>query len=70
MERIESQNANSKELAKQALSWIICAKKPLTKSELQHALAIEADEIQLDEENLCQVEDVVSAYAGLVTVDE
>jgi ankyrin repeat protein len=70
MKRIESQDANSKELAKQALSWIISAKKPLTTSELQHALAVEADEPQLDEENLCHVEDVVSACAGLVTVDE
>ena len=31
---------------------------------------MEANEPQLDEENLCQVEDMVSACAGLVTVDE
>src|SRR5277367_5976341 len=70
MERIEGQAADSEELAKQVLSWIACAKRPLTTSELQHALAVEAKEPQLDKENLCQVEDIVSVCAGLVTVDE
>jgi hypothetical protein len=69
MERIKGQTADFEELAKQILSWIICAKKPLTTLELQHAIAIEAEEPQLDEENLCLVEDMVSVCAGLVTVD-
>lgn len=30
MQRIESQIQDSRELAKQVLSWIICAKRPLT----------------------------------------
>jgi hypothetical protein len=70
MERIESQAADSEELAKQVLSWIACARRPLTTSELQHALAVEVDEPVLDEENICQVEDMISVCAGLVTVDE
>jgi ankyrin repeat protein len=70
MKRIESQAADSKELAKQALSWIICAKRPLTTSELQHALAVEVGDSELDKENLPQVEDMVSVCAGLVTVDD
>ena len=70
MERIEGQLADEEELAKQALSWITCAKRPLTASELEHALAVEPEESQLDEENLCRVEDIVSVCAGLVTVDE
>ena len=41
MERIEGQLADEEELAKQALSWIACAKRPLTTLELEHALAIE-----------------------------
>ena len=70
MERIESQAADSKELAKQVLSWIICAKRPLTTSEIQHALAVEVGDSELDKENLPQVEDMVSVCAGLVTVDD
>jgi ankyrin repeat protein len=70
MERIEGQLANEEELAKQALSWITCAKRPLTTSELEHALAVEIGESQLDIENICRVEDIVSICAGLVTIDE
>jgi hypothetical protein len=70
MERIEGQIKNSRELAKQVLSWITCAKRPLTTSELRHALAVEVGEFKLDEENLPEIEDVLSVCAGLVTVDE
>src|SRR6185503_5211905 len=49
---------------------IICAKRPLTTSELQHALAVEVGEQELDIENLPQIEDMVSVCAGLVTVDK
>ena len=70
MERIKSQIADSQELAKQALLWITCAKRPLTTSELQHALAVEIGESELDDENLPELEHVVSVCAGLVTVDE
>jgi hypothetical protein len=70
MERIEGQLADEEELAKQVLSWITCAKRPLTTSELEHAIATEAGEPQLDPENFCRLEDMVSACAGLVTIDE
>jgi ankyrin repeat protein len=70
MERIEGQLSGEEELAKQALLWITCAKRPLTTSELEHALAVEIGQSQLDEQNLCQVEDIVSVCAGLVTIDE
>jgi hypothetical protein len=70
MERIEGQIADLKELAKQVLAWITCAKRPLTTLELQHALAVEIGESKLDEENISEIEDIVSVCAGLVTVDE
>ena len=69
MERIGGQIAASKELAKQVLSWIICAKRRLTTLELRYALAVELGETKLDEENLPEIEDLVSVCAGLVTVD-
>jgi hypothetical protein len=70
MERIEGQLMDEEELAKQVLLWITCAKRPLTTSELEHALAVEPEESQLDEENLCRAEDMVTVCAGLVTIDE
>ncbi|KAF4943282.1 hypothetical protein FSARC_14963, partial [Fusarium sarcochroum] len=70
MERITGQDLDSQELAKQVLSWVICAKRVLITSKLQHALAVEVGELELDEENLPQIEDMVSVCAGLVTIDE
>ena len=69
MERIEGQLADEEELAKRALSWITCAKRLLTTSELEHALAIELGELQFDKENLSPIEDIVSVCVGLVTVN-
>jgi hypothetical protein len=70
MERINSQVIDFKELARQVLSWIICAKRPLTTLELQHALAVEVGKTKLNKHNLPEIEDMVSVCAGLVTVDE
>jgi hypothetical protein len=70
MERIEGQVTDSQKLAKDVLSWITYAKRPLTTSELRHALAVEISESELDEENLPEIEDMVSVCACLVTVDK
>lgn len=69
MERIKGQKPGFCQLAETVLTWIICATRPLTTSELQHALAVEVGERELDEDNIPQVEDMVSVCAGLVTVD-
>ncbi|KAK4205934.1 hypothetical protein QBC37DRAFT_162144, partial [Rhypophila decipiens] len=70
MDRIEGQLKDQKELAKQVLSWITCAKRPLSITELQHALGVEVGETELDADNIPLVEDMISVCAGLVTVDE
>ncbi|UKZ78861.1 hypothetical protein TrVFT333_006607 [Trichoderma virens FT-333] len=70
MKRIEHQGPESVKFAKTILSWISCAKRPLTISELRHALAVEIGESRLNEKDLPQVQDLVSVCAGLVTVDE
>ena len=69
MKRIEGQVKDQEELAKQVLSWITCAMRPLTTSELRHALAVEVGQADLDKENLPEIEDMVSVCAGLVTID-
>ncbi|PVH99572.1 purine and uridine phosphorylase, partial [Periconia macrospinosa] len=70
MERIKGQAREAEELAMQVLSWVTCAKRPLRRSELRHALGVEMGNLKLDEENIPEIEDVVSVCAGLVTVDE
>ncbi|QYT05611.1 Ankyrin repeat protein [Trichoderma simmonsii] len=68
--RIQDLDSDSKELAWLVLSWITCATRPLATKELQHALAVEIGKAELDEENLVQIEEMVSVCAGLVTIDE
>ena len=44
---LKARLTDQEELAKQVLSWITCAKRPLTTSELQHALAVELGDLNL-----------------------
>ncbi|KIN08971.1 hypothetical protein OIDMADRAFT_70903, partial [Oidiodendron maius Zn] len=70
MQRIESQNDDDKQLAKQVLYWISYALRPLTVEELQYALAVEPGESKLDEDNIPDEELLTSLCAGLVIVDK
>ncbi|KAJ5426390.1 hypothetical protein N7465_001460 [Penicillium sp. CMV-2018d] len=69
MTRIQGQLGEQTELAMQTLSWLACARRPLTSLELQHALAIEKGESSIDEENMPEVEDILAVCAGLVTIE-
>ncbi|KAK8000389.1 hypothetical protein PG990_012989 [Apiospora arundinis] len=70
MTRINGQIPDQKLVAHQTLSWVICAKRPLKTIELQHALGVEPGEPNLDEDNLPDLQDVVSNCCGLVTIDD
>ncbi|KAF7556652.1 hypothetical protein G7Z17_g1186 [Cylindrodendrum hubeiense] len=70
MDRIKNQSPGFQKLALVVLSWITCARRPLTTAELQHALAVEVGDTCLGEDNLERIERMVSVCAGLVTVDE
>ena len=70
MKRIDGQEEDFRELAKQVLSWVTHAKRPLTTVELQHALAVRDGAVELDEDFVPEVEDLVSVCAGLIIVDE
>jgi hypothetical protein len=70
MKRIDGQMPGFQILGRKVLSWITCAKRPLTALELQHALAVNIGDIQLDSNNIRDVEDMVSVCAGLVTLEE
>ncbi|KAI3545393.1 hypothetical protein CSPX01_05037, partial [Colletotrichum filicis] len=70
MKRIESQPSEHIELAFNILSWITGAKRPLEVRELQHALAVEEDGVEIDQDNITPVETMVSVCAGLITVND
>ncbi|KAJ7271010.1 ankyrin repeat-containing domain protein [Mycena rebaudengoi] len=69
MDRINAQNKDDREIARRALIWVANAKRPLTVSELQEALAIEPDSKALDVDGLLDIEIILSVCAGLVIVD-
>ncbi|KAJ6437561.1 alpha-1,2-mannosidase subfamily [Purpureocillium lavendulum] len=69
MRRIQGQRPRLKELAMEVLSWITFAKRQLTTSELQHALATKTGKLELDYGDLPDIGDMVSVCTGIVTVD-
>ena len=70
MKRINGQEEGFRALAKKVLSWVTHAKRQLTTTELQCALAVRHGAVELDEDFVPAVEDIVSVCASLVTVDE
>jgi len=69
MKRIEDQDEDDRELAWKILSWIALASRPLKKTEIQHALAVEVGDNTFDDLNIPDDELLTSLCAGLVTVD-
>lgn len=69
MDRVLSQYPGVVTLAKEALSWIVYAFRPLQIQELQHALATRAGDPDFDEEALPRAEYLLSICAGLVIID-
>ena len=68
VERIDNQDPRRHRLAKDTLSWIICARRPLTTLELRTALTIELGQCDFKDEDLYDLEEIVSSCAGLITV--
>jgi hypothetical protein len=70
MSRILTQDQDSVDLAIRILSWLTYTKRPLRVIDLQHALSIDGDSTQIDEEALPDEVSLVSVCAGLVTVEQ
>ncbi|KAF8132702.1 ankyrin repeat-containing domain protein [Mycena galopus ATCC 62051] len=70
MQRIDAQNKEDRRTAHLTIIWVANAKRPLTIKELQVALAIEPDMQQVNEENLMDIDIILSVCAGLVIVDK
>ncbi|KAH9898943.1 ankyrin repeat-containing domain protein [Xylariomycetidae sp. FL2044] len=69
MKRIMDQDEDSRDMAESMLALIVCGCEPPSLKELRYALAVEPDTSDLDEENIPDIDDMISVCAGLVTVD-
>ncbi|KAI1774254.1 heterokaryon incompatibility protein-domain-containing protein [Hypoxylon cercidicola] len=56
--------------AKEVLSWILVARRPLTIKELQHALVLEPSKIPVDKWQLIHPSTIASTCGGLVVVEQ
>ncbi|KAL8949471.1 MAG: hypothetical protein Q9222_004419 [Ikaeria aurantiellina] len=70
LKRIEDQSEEECQLAKKALSYIFCARRPLRLNELRHALATEPEDTEIDDSALLEPEILLNISAGLIRVDE
>jgi ankyrin repeat protein len=70
MDRVQNQDDSPKRLAIQTLAWIFHARRPLTITELLHAMAVRPAKSTLDESYIPNVEVLLSVCAGLVRLDE
>ncbi|CAF9940730.1 hypothetical protein IMSHALPRED_002143 [Imshaugia aleurites] len=70
IKRIEEQPEEDSQLAKRALSYIFCAKRPLNVEELRHALAVEVEDTELDETAFPETETLLNISAGLISIDQ
>ncbi|KAH6891489.1 ankyrin repeat-containing domain protein [Thelonectria olida] len=69
VKRIESQSPARRELAFKAISWITQAQRRLKAVELLHALAVEQDEDEFDEDNIPDIQLTLGVCVGLVVRD-
>lgn len=70
LDRINSQVREPRMLAQNTLTILVTARRALAPQELCHALAVSLETEQVDnDEDVREIEDVLAACAGLVTVD-
>ena len=70
MRRIEAQKPGMRLIAQKALGWITYAKRLLSVDELRYAIAVQRGHSHFNEEDLSDIDDIVSACGGLITVDQ
>ncbi|KAF8857794.1 hypothetical protein BDZ45DRAFT_550651, partial [Acephala macrosclerotiorum] len=66
IERIESQNQDSRNIAEGIFTWLTFALRPLTMTELQIALAVEPGKKSFDEDGIVDREYMLTVCMGLV----
>ncbi|KAE9368922.1 hypothetical protein N431DRAFT_318894, partial [Stipitochalara longipes BDJ] len=70
MQRIINQEEDHRRIALKTLAWVTHAFRPLSLRELQHALAVEPGDSELDDELLMDGQSITALCAGLVIIDK
>lgn len=70
MERIRSQDQDHAKLADEALAWVVRAKRPLRSLEFLHAFEIDAEIVEFGDEDLHDIDLIISLSAGLIVEDK
>jgi hypothetical protein len=68
--RVITQNPQQAELGERILLWVVHTTRPLRKQEMQHALAVDEGDEELDLESLLDAGSLTSFCAGLVVINE
>ena len=69
-QRIENQSKQAREIAFNVLKWLSNVRRPITMSELQHALAVEPHTNFFDPEGIVDQKYILSVCKGLITLDD
>ncbi|EXJ57084.1 hypothetical protein A1O7_07428 [Cladophialophora yegresii CBS 114405] len=69
IQRISNLSVTRRDLAFRILMWLSHARRPLSPSELQHAMALRLEDTDLDRDNFPSVRTLVDCCCGLVEVD-
>ena len=69
MARIAEQGKHSSMVVKTALSYIFCARRPLSIDELLHAMSVEGGETELCEDAIPDIQSLLSRSVGLIRTD-
>ena len=70
IDRIKGQSQEYWQLARQVISWIFYAKRPLKISELREMLAVEPEDTKFDPFGLHERDLILEVCCGLVSIDE
>ncbi|KAJ7578099.1 hypothetical protein C8J56DRAFT_716149, partial [Mycena floridula] len=70
MRRIKAQGEDDSTLAHQVFMWLTYVQRPLKMRELQYALAVSSEMIEMEEDAIVDVELLTAVCAGLVIVEE
>lgn len=68
MQRIEDQEESAREIALKVLTWISYATRPISVSELQHALSIQHGDSGFDPDGVTDADLLLSLCAGLIEI--
>lgn len=68
MQRIEDQEESAREIAFKVLTWISYAARPVSVSELQHALSVQAGDKDFDPDGVTDADLLISLCAGLIEI--